>query len=67
MIVVGGARTLGGSILGPFLLLALPQALSLIAIPNALAAPLRQLIYGALLIAFALFRPQGLLGERLEY
>lgn len=67
MIVVGGARTLGGSILGPFLLLALPQALSLIAIPNALAAPLRQLIYGALLIAFALFRPQGLLGERLSY
>ncbi len=65
MIVVGGARTLGGSILGPFLLLALPQALSLVAIPNALAAPLRQLIYGVLLIAFALFRPQGLLGERL--
>ncbi len=65
MIVVGGARTLGGSILGPFLLLALPQALTLVAIPNALAAPLRQLIYGVLLMAFALFRPQGLLGERL--
>ena len=65
MIVVGGARTLGGSILGPFLLLALPQALTLVAIPNSLAAPLRQLIYGVLLMAFALFRPQGLLGERL--
>jgi len=65
MIVVGGARTLGGSILGPFLLLALPQALTQVAIPNSLAAPLRQLIYGVLLMAFALFRPQGLLGERL--
>ena len=65
MIVVGGARTLAGSILGPFLLLALPQALALVAIPTSIAAAARQLIYGALLIAFALFRPQGLLGERL--
>jgi len=65
MIVVGGARTLGGSILGPFLLLALPQALALVAIPTSIAAAARQLIYGVLLIAFALFRPQGLLGERL--
>ncbi|MGH7153563.1 MAG: branched-chain amino acid ABC transporter permease [Acetobacteraceae bacterium] len=65
MIVVGGARTLAGSILGPFLLLALPQALALVAIPTAIAASARQLIYGVLLIAFALFRPQGLLGERL--
>ena len=65
MIVVGGARTLAGSILGPFLLLALPQALALVAIPTSVAAAARQLIYGVLLIAFALFRPQGLLGERL--
>jgi len=63
--VVGGARTLAGSILGPFLLLALPQALALVAIPTSIAAAARQLIYGVLLIAFALFRPQGLLGERL--
>lgn len=65
MVVVGGARTLAGSILGPFLLLALPQALTLIAIPTTYAATARQLLYGALLIAFAVFRPQGLLGERL--
>jgi branched-chain amino acid transport system permease protein len=65
MIVVGGARTLAGSILGPFLLLALPQALALVAIPTSIAAAARQLIYGVLLIAFTLFRPQGLLGERL--
>ena len=65
MVVVGGARTLAGSILGPFLLLALPQLLTLIAIPTTYAATLQQLLYGALLIAFALFRPQGLLGEKL--
>ena len=65
MVVVGGARTLAGSIVGPFLLLALPQLLSLVEIPTTIAAAARQLIYGLLLIAFMLFRPQGLVGERL--
>jgi branched-chain amino acid transport system permease protein len=65
MVVVGGARTLAGSIVGPFLLLAMPQALSMLDIPTTIAATARQLIYGLLLIAFMLFRPQGLLGERL--
>jgi branched-chain amino acid transport system permease protein len=65
MMVLGGARTLAGSITGPFVLLALPQLLTLIGIPTTIAAAMRQLIYGLLLIAFMLFRPQGLLGERL--
>jgi len=65
MVVVGGARTLTGSIIGPFLLLALPQLLTLVEIPSTIAAAMRQLIYGVLLIAFMLFRPQGLAGERL--
>ena len=34
MVVVGGARTLAGSIIGPFLLLALPQVLTLVEIPT---------------------------------
>jgi branched-chain amino acid transport system permease protein len=65
MMVLGGARTLAGSIVGPFVLLALPQLLTLVEIPTTIAAAMRQLIYGFLLIAFMLFRPQGLLGERL--
>ncbi len=65
MVVVGGARTLVGSIIGPFLLLALPQVLTLVEIPTTIAATARQLIYGLLLILFMLFRPQGLAGERL--
>jgi branched-chain amino acid transport system permease protein len=65
MMVLGGARTLAGSIVGPFVLLALPQLLTLIEIPTTIAAAMRQLLYGLLLIAFMLFRPQGLLGERL--
>jgi branched-chain amino acid transport system permease protein len=65
MVVVGGARTLAGSIIGPFLLLALPQILTLVDIPTTVAAAARQLLYGVLLIAFMMFRPQGLAGEKL--
>lgn len=65
MVVLGGARTLAGSIVGPFVLLALPQLLTLVDMPTSVAAAMRQLIYGLLLIIFMLFRPQGLLGERL--
>ena len=65
MVVVGGARTLAGSVIGPFVLLALPQALAMIDLPTSTAAAARQLIYGVLLIVFMLFRPQGLLGEKL--
>jgi branched-chain amino acid transport system permease protein len=63
--VVGGARTLAGSIIGPFLLLAMPQLLTMLDIPTTIAAAMRQLIYGLLLILFMMFRPQGLAGERL--
>jgi branched-chain amino acid transport system permease protein len=65
MFVVGGARTLAGCLIGPALLMALPQALSLMPIPSSAAGPLRQIIYGALLITFMLFRPQGIAGQKL--
>jgi branched-chain amino acid transport system permease protein len=37
----------------------------MIDIPSTVAAAMRQLLYGVLLVVFMLFRPQGLAGERL--
>lgn len=65
MIAVGGARTLVGSLVGAFVLMALPQILTLAPIPPSMSGPLRQLIYGMLLVAFMLFRPQGIAGQKL--
>lgn len=65
MLVVGGARTLVGSILGPFLLLAIPQILALVAIPPTLVGPARALVYGMILVAFMMWRPQGIAGRKL--
>ena len=65
MLVVGGARTLSGSIIGPFLLIAVPQLLAMIDLPSTLLGPMRQLVYGLILIAFMVWRPQGIAGRRL--
>lgn len=63
IVIVGGAGSLRGSILGAILLVALPEALRLIDLPNAVAANVRQILYGGLLVAFMMFRPKGILGE----
>jgi branched-chain amino acid transport system permease protein len=65
MVVVGGARTLAGSIIGPFLLMAVPQLLSLIDLPSTMLGPTRQLAFGVILVAFMLWRPQGIAGRKL--
>jgi branched-chain amino acid transport system permease protein len=63
MVVVGGARTLGGAIVGPALITGLPLLLTFVDIPSSYAAPARQLLYGVLLIVFMFVRPQGIVGE----
>jgi branched-chain amino acid transport system permease protein len=65
MLVVGGARTLIGSILGPFVILAIPQLLTLVELPASIVGPMRQLLYGVILVAFMLLRPQGIAGRKL--
>ncbi|MDL1984287.1 MAG: branched-chain amino acid ABC transporter permease [Deltaproteobacteria bacterium] len=62
MVLLGGLRSIGGSILGAFVLVALPEVMRFIGLPNTIAAVVRQMIYGSLLIVIMYFRPQGLLG-----
>ena len=62
MVLLGGLRSIGGSILGAFVLVALPEVMRFIGLPNTIAAVVRQMIYGGLLIVIMYFRPQGLLG-----
>jgi len=63
LVILGGSERLAGPVVGAFLLLAIPEALKFLAIPDTIAAPIRQVIYGALLIAFMLLRPEGILGR----
>ncbi len=62
MVLLGGLRSIGGAIAGAFLLVTLPEVMRFIGLPNTVAAVIRQMTYGALLILIMYFRPQGLSG-----
>jgi len=63
MVVFGGLGSLGGSFVGAAILVIFPELLRFLGMPSSVAAPLRQMIYGLLLIVLMLYRPQGILGR----
>jgi branched-chain amino acid transport system permease protein len=63
IVIVGGAGNLWGSVIGAVVLVALPELLRFVGLPSAIAANVRQILYGSLLVVMMLWRPQGLLGE----
>lgn len=52
-----------GPIVGAAVVVILPELLRFIGLPDAVAANLRQIIYGLVLIVLMFVRPQGLLGD----
>jgi branched-chain amino acid transport system permease protein len=63
MVIIGGAGSLWGPLVGAVVLVTLPEALRFVGLPSAVAANLRQIIYGSLLVIMMMFRPRGLLGK----
>ncbi len=62
MVIFGGMGSIAGSIAGAVVLVVLPELLRFLGMPSSIAAPLRQMIYGLLLVVLMLKRPQGLMG-----
>ncbi|TSC86967.1 MAG: Uncharacterized protein G01um10148_72 [Parcubacteria group bacterium Gr01-1014_8] len=63
IIILGGLASHRGAILGAFLLIILPEALRFVGFPSDVAAQMRQVTYGLILILLMLYRPQGIWGE----
>lgn len=63
MVIVGGVGNFRGPLIGAFLLIVMPEILRFINIPDAVAANIRQMAYGLLLVIIVHFRPQGLAGD----
>jgi branched-chain amino acid transport system permease protein len=63
VVIIGGAGNLWGPVVGAIVLVALPELLRFVGLPNSVAANIRQILYGGLLVVFMLWRPQGLVGE----
>ena len=55
IVIIGGMRNLWGSVIAAAFLVLLPEALRFVGMPSAIAANMRQIIYGAMLI-FMMFR-----------
>lgn len=63
MVIVGGTGNIKGPISGAILLVLLPEFLRFLAIPDSVAANVRLIIYGFLLIILMRYRPQGIAGR----
>ncbi|NOZ68574.1 MAG: branched-chain amino acid ABC transporter permease [Deferribacteres bacterium] len=63
IIILGGLGSLGGSIVGALFMILLPEVLRFVGLPSSIAAQMRQVIYGVILIVLMLYRPQGLIGK----
>jgi len=63
MVIVGGVGNFRGPLVGALVLLAIPEALRFANIPDTMAANIRLMAYGLLLVLMMHFRPQGFAGE----
>lgn len=63
MVVVGGVGNFKGPLVGAAVLIAIPEILRFAQFPDAIAANMRLLLYGLLLVVIAHFRPRGIAGE----
>ena len=62
-IILGGLSSHTGAVVGAAILIVLPEALRFVGFPSDIAAQMRQLTYGLILILLMLYRPQGLMGN----
>lgn len=61
MVIIGGAGTVLGPIIGALLLLILPSALSYLPyLPQSEVGSIQQILYGAIMVLLMIFRPGGI-------
>ena len=63
VIILGGLASNRGSVIGAVILILLPEILRFVGFPTDVAAQMRQVSYGLILILLMLYRPQGIKGE----
>ncbi len=63
IVILGGLASNRGAVLGAAVLVLLPEFLRFVGFPSEIAAQMRELVYGLLLVVLMLYRPRGLMGE----
>lgn len=62
-LIIGGTGNIKGPVIGGIVIILLPELLRFIGLPDAVAANMRQIIYGLSLILLMRFRSQGIAGN----
>lgn len=62
ILLVGGSGNLKGPLTGAAFMVGFPELLRFVGLPDAMAANLREIIYGLMLIVLMYFKPKGLAG-----
>ena len=62
-VLVGGSGTIRGAIAGAVFVIVIPELLRFTGLPDSIAAPMKQIFFGLILILIMRYRPNGLLGE----
>jgi len=63
MVILGGANSVAGPAIGAVLLTLVPEILRFVGLPGSVAGNVRQIVYGAVLVALVLWWPRGLIGR----
>jgi len=63
MIILGGLADNKGAVIGVVIMILLPEVLRFVGFPTEIAAQMRQVIYGLMLVFMMLYRPQGIYGK----
>lgn len=63
ILLIGGSGNKIGALVGTVFMVLLPEILRFVGLPDSIAANMRQIIYGVLIILLMYFRPQGLYGD----
>ncbi|HYR78157.1 MAG TPA: branched-chain amino acid ABC transporter permease [Pyrinomonadaceae bacterium] len=63
IVIIGGAGNVWGPAAGAVVLVALPEILRFVGLPSVVAANVRQILYGTLLLVMLMVRPRGLIGK----
>ncbi len=62
-LLIGGLGNIKGPVVGSIFVILLPEILRFIGLPDSIAANMRQIIYGLILIILMRFKPEGLVGN----
>jgi len=66
LVIIGGSGNVYGSVVGAAVLIVIPETLRFFDVPTTVASPVREILYGSLMILFLRFRPKGLVPERVS-